>query len=439
MARSIFFFQILLLLGLIISRVYSQTAVVPSTGDGSVNNPYHIMTLGNLYWIAEDSSRWSKNYIQTADINAVETKVWFRNSGWVPIGNLSNGFTGTYDGKLYRIDNLYIRRHNENAIGFFGRFCGKAINIVLTNVNVLGSEWVGGLAAENDGTINNCFCDGVITGSSNSGVLVGFNHYGLIINCSSTGNTIGWEAGGLVGVNSGTINNCFSTSTVKSHNSDGSGGLVGWNYHGTINNCYSTGNISGDSCIGGLVGKSNFDTISNCYSTGRVSGSYYVGGLVGQKDSSGSQVTNSFWDIQSSGMNISASGTGKTTAEMKSSFTFIQAGWDFMDETVNGTNNIWGINQSDNSGYPFLKWQGYLNNQTPILTKMHHYTYTDSTIKRMFLYSAKNDIRLVKLNGAIVRKAKIVNGNQCLSKMELPGGVFIAQSGSDLLRIIKVK
>jgi hypothetical protein len=36
-------------------------------------------------------------------------------------------------------------------------------------------------------------------------------------------------------------------------------------------------------------------------------------------------------------------GTGETTTEMQTSSTFLKTGWDFMDETANGTEDIWWI------------------------------------------------------------------------------------------------
>ncbi|MDX9769043.1 MAG: hypothetical protein RBT19_01680 [Tenuifilaceae bacterium] len=36
----------------------AQTATPPTVGDGSSDNPYEVATLENLYWIAEDDSRW---------------------------------------------------------------------------------------------------------------------------------------------------------------------------------------------------------------------------------------------------------------------------------------------------------------------------------------------------------------------------------------------
>jgi len=91
------------------------------------------------------------------------------------------------------------------------------------------------------------------------------------------------------------------------------GGLVGCSY-GPLTHCYSTGSVSGTGyCVGGLVG-SNAGTVTNCYSTCTVSGTYAVGGLVGT--GSPAQVMHSVWDIETSGLLISAGGVGLTTAEM---------------------------------------------------------------------------------------------------------------------------
>ncbi len=104
--------------------------------------------------------------------------------------------------------------------------------------------------------------------------------------------------------------------------------------------------------VGGLAGL-NGGTISDCYSTGSVSGTERVGGLVGYDGSS--HVTSSLWDIQTSGQSRSAGGTGKTTAQMQTASTFLDARWDFVDETANGTEDIWWIDESKD--YPRLWWE----------------------------------------------------------------------------------
>ena len=118
-------------------------------------------------------------------------------------------------------------------------------------------------------------------------------------------------------------------------------GLVGINF-GSILNCYATGSASGWGYIGGLVG-TNGGTISNCYATGKASGDEHIGGLVGYNYSG--SVLACFWDTEASGLLNSDGGTGKTTAEMMTKSTFAEAGWDFLE--------IWNIAQAQT--YPFLR------------------------------------------------------------------------------------
>lgn len=155
-----------------------------------------------------------------------------------------------------------------------------------------------------------------------------------------------------------TVTKCYSTSAV-SGDSD-VGGLVGHNYNGSITTSYSTGTVSGDESVGGLVGcngtpGSSHDgsIITASYSTGTVTGNKSVGGLVG--DHYYGRATASFWDMETSGQITSAGGTGRTTAEMQMASTFLDAGWDFVGETPNGTEDIWWIFEGQN--YPRLGWE----------------------------------------------------------------------------------
>ena len=154
---------------------------------------------------------------------------------------------------------------------------------------------------------------------------------------------------------------------------------------GTITQSYSQVNAAGDSYVGGLIGITEGTSIAHCYSQGSVTGYNYVAGLIGRNESrikycySRSWVsanwrcrgliglgfegftTESFWDIETSGHSESFGGVGLTTLEMQDVKNYLNAGWDFMDETVNGTNDLWGFNSGENDGYPFLQWQSYLN------------------------------------------------------------------------------
>jgi hypothetical protein len=185
---------------------------------------------------------------------------------------------------------------------------------------------------------------------------VGWNEEGAVNNSYCTGNVTGDEGvGGLVGFNFlHTVSDSYSTGSVTGESYVG--GLVGWNEAGAVSNSYSTGSVSGNSSVGGLVGVNEDSTVTNSYSIGSVTGESYVGGLVGENQMDG-VVSNSFWDIETSGQATSDGGTGKTTAEMKNITTFSGAGWNITAVAVNQTNPAYIWNIVDNVTYPFLSWQ----------------------------------------------------------------------------------
>jgi len=100
------------------------------------------------------------------------------------------------------------------------------------------------------------------------------------------------------------------------------------------------------------VGRNDWGSIATSYSSASVTGTAEGGGLVGGY---GGAVNSSFWDMQTSGQTSSSGGTGKTTAEMQMASTFRNAGWDFVDEAANGTEDIWWILEGQD--YPRLWWE----------------------------------------------------------------------------------
>ncbi|WP_229737266.1 hypothetical protein, partial [Psychroflexus salis] len=62
-------------------------------------------------------------------------------------------------------------------------------------------------------------------------------------------------------------------------------------------------------------------------------------------------VTNSFYDSDITSTDNSDA-TGETTVNLNLESTFLTAGWDFVCETDNGTDDIWNIDATNNDGYP---------------------------------------------------------------------------------------
>jgi hypothetical protein len=66
-------------------------------------------------------------------------------------------------------------------------------------------------------------------------------------------------------------------------------------------------------------------------------------------------ITTNFWDVETSGLANSDADTGKTTTEMQTATTYLEAGWDFIDKTENGIEDIWWIDEGQN--YTRLLWE----------------------------------------------------------------------------------
>jgi hypothetical protein len=290
-------------------------------GTGEPNDPYKIATPEDMQQIGANPSQWHKCFILVNDINLAEyTGTQFNRIGT----DWDSAFTGVFDGNDHKIWNFTWTSDGIDYVGLFGYVSSggqiKNLGIENADVNAINGDSVGGLVGFYwEGTISACYCTGSVLGSAWVGGLAGENWGGTISYCYSLGNVSGYDGvGGLAGTNVGTE---------------------------TVTNCYSSAKVSGNFEVGGLVGENWGGTISYCYSTGNATGTEYVGGLVGYDEES--VVTASFWDVNTSGQSTSASGTPKTTAEMKTKSTFTDAGWDFV--------NVWDVCEGTN--YPRLRWQ----------------------------------------------------------------------------------
>ena len=200
-------------------------------------------------------------------------------AGWLPIGDNTNKFTATFDGKNNSISYLYINRTSgagSNRSGLFGNTDGATLrNVQLLNVNIDASWRAGALAGlMEDGTIANSYSTGDV---------------------AVTGN----RAGGLVGqfqtlgTNTGTISGSYSTADAAAAAGE-AGGLVGLmlggsNGNASVSSSYATGDVTATTYAGGLVGRTNPGNISESYATGAVTatgGGGKAGGLVGWFSSS---------------------------------------------------------------------------------------------------------------------------------------------------------
>ena len=224
---------------------------------------------------------------------------------WVPIGTIIGGdynrteipFNGTFDGNGKVIKGVKISGNNsrQGLFGYLGAM-GTIKNLGVVDVNIKGDTRVGGLVGSNSGIIENCYVSGnvIINGTEIVGGLVGVSvEGGRIENCHASGNIGGKkQIGGLVGVNNSTIENCYTSGSVRGTETD-AGGLVGQNNESIIKKCYATGNVTGKENVGGLVGSFSRGGMF-MYSAGKagtgkgaILNSYATGNVTGDKNIGG--------------------------------------------------------------------------------------------------------------------------------------------------------
>jgi hypothetical protein len=314
---------------------------------------------------------------------------------WTPVGDGTNRFTGTFDGGGHTISNLTINTPGTDFQGFFGYLDtgGIVTNVGLEDIDVTGNDYTGGLVGYSNGTVENCYATGTVSGSDYAGGLAGWNNstienshatggvsgssdvgglvgrsIGTVLSSYATGTVSGsnYYSGGLVGYNNSTVENSYAAGTVSGN--DYVGGLVGYNNYGTVENSYAIGDVTGNDFVGGLVGR-NYNTVTGSYATGVVNGTTYVGGLIGSDYSV--SYTACFWLQETGGTNDGLADIGfdedtttfninsanifaTSTANLKLPSTFTAQGWDFADETANGTDDTWSMDSGTNSGFPYL-------------------------------------------------------------------------------------
>ena len=312
------------------------------------------------------------------------------------------GLFGIVQGEQAAITNLTLV--NPSVAMDIGSYAAALVGFVRTATianchvrggTISGDDCVGGLVGRRDGgTIADCTVRATVSGAVRVGGLAGYCYWGLTERCTVAGQVTGrsesgcWAAGGLIGKSeNGSVADCGVRCSVKGYRSVG--GLIGQNAITGIRRCWTDGVVSGEQDIGGLSGRNDGGKISDCYSLADVCGGVFVGGLVGQNGPScdcivhedgviercyaagavsgtsdigglvavnkTGYITDSFWDVQTTGCQTSAGGSEKTTVQMQSLSTYIQAGWDLDGEEQNGTEDIWCLPAL--GSYPRLAWQ----------------------------------------------------------------------------------
>lgn len=310
----------------------AQTMKPFNDGSGTATDPFLITTADELEAIPSMGLNMCYKLQNDIDLSSY--------GDWMPIGDNTYAFSGTFDGNGHRITGLTIGSPNSKTstsyLGLFGSTSGATIENVSVNANIYSSgNYIGGLVGQTSGgNITNCSSSvqiiganytgglignttkggnvaksssaGSVSGNTYTGGFVGNNDALTTNNCSSSCNTTSTDnyAGGFAGMNGikSTVTNCSATGNITGNNYVG--GCIGYNnssedewanwYDGTIINSYATGNVTGNSYTGGFLGFDNTNAITqNCYSAGIVTGKTHTGGFLGHEDSA--TIKNCYW------------------------------------------------------------------------------------------------------------------------------------------------
>ncbi|SDD84558.1 Listeria/Bacterioides repeat-containing protein [Paenibacillus sp. UNCCL117] len=343
-------------------------------GDGTPGNPFQIESSEQLNKVRD---YLGSHFILNKDI---DMSVFTADHPWEPIGSETTPFTGSLDGRNFKITNLVINTpSSDQPAGLFSVVGGTGSfiqNLTLHAVEVRGLDYVGILAGRNSTTIHNVGVTGSVYGQNFVGGLAGASKDSNISNSYATGIVRGTnDVGGLSGrMDDGVVSYSYAAVDVSSPVDVGGfigkqenttisysyatgnvagcedvGGFVGDNGNSLISNSFATGTVTG-SCesgfqgdsVGGLIGDNSDGDIENSYAIGRVTGDYLVGGLVGISGSG--SVNSSFYNRDTTGQS-GGSGQGLTSDEMKDRLNY--PGWDF------DTN--WDMQAPHHDGYPYIK------------------------------------------------------------------------------------
>ena len=167
---------------------------------------------------------------------------------WVPIGNKTTQYKGTFDGNGKTISNLVA--NGEKYQGFVGHLGDGGViqNLTLDATcsvknDTRSSDYLGGICGrQSGGTIQNCANYAEVSGKTDVGGICGFQEgnstikfcYNASVNIYGTGGATGGICGGQDG--NSTIEFCYNSGNVSGP-SGYEGAISGW-FEAGIRNCY---------------------------------------------------------------------------------------------------------------------------------------------------------------------------------------------------------
>ena len=242
-------------------------------GSGTVSDPYVIYSAIDIAFLALQTS---KNVTFDGIYFKQNANIDLEGNIWLPIGNASTAFQGSYDGNGYLITNITTIANGQLNYSNVGLF-GYTRNATIKNVNIIsgtirGYDNVGSIVGNlNNGSIENCRSGATVTGHNNVG-MIGYGVSTSILSSYNYGSVNGNDyVGGILGRNGGTgtrLENCYMKGSVTASASNANcGGILGQTTTSgiTLQSCGFIGSVTGGSNTGLLTGNLNGGSVIDCF------------------------------------------------------------------------------------------------------------------------------------------------------------------------------
>ncbi len=337
-------------------RAAAATVSPALDGSGTETDPYRIQDAAQLRIFADavNGANGAPNTkicgVLTQNINL--SSVCGSDIGsWTPIGTSANPYKGIFDGGSFSVSGLYYQKPGTSYAGLFGSNAGIIKNLGVAGGSVSAGSYAGGLCGINKGTITGCYSTATVSGDKYTGGVCG---------CNDTG---------------ATVRICYNTGTING--SKYVGGICGYN-KSTTSDCYNTGTVNGSSTsIGGICGY-NKKLVAGCFNTGEiVGGTNYVGSICGYNHS-GSTFANCYYLI--TGTERGNYGSGMTRQQFSSG----EVCWALNEG--NGGSVVW--KQTCGTGFPGFSGKAVYRTQTYMGDGSVVFAYTNDSNQKAAVYTA---------------------------------------------------
>lgn len=283
--------SLLLIMAMCLTLLPTAAFAVDDEETATAPEKFAITSVGDLQTFADAVNKGDYDG-KTDAVVTLDADLDLAGIAWIPMGDTSHDFAGTFDGQGHTISNLTIGTADApitgKLAGLFGVVEGTVKNLFLDEVSVNANVgyYVGGLAAYAVGPIENCHITKLDMDAVASGVggLIGYATSGnSIYGCSVSGEIAvksGCKGvGGFIGSMGENAQITYSGATVAvtapKERSTNVGGFIGRgngerDTRVIVKNCYSKGAVTGGAYAGGFTGNMAGMDIQNCYATGNV-------------------------------------------------------------------------------------------------------------------------------------------------------------------------